>query len=176
MLTLVLQRGLTLKELAQTTETALMSGGVIILITAAGGAFGAMLRESGVENSIKQMAGSDGQSMGLLVLLLGFGVASVMKVAQGSGTVSMITTSAMMAAMGVSSSMLGCDLVYLACAIGAGSLAGAWMNDSGFWIFARMSGLTEVEALKTWSILLAILGVTALGFTLLAAWLMPLVW
>ena len=175
MLTLVLQRGLTLKELAQTTETALMSGGVIILITAAGGAFGAMLRESGVENSIKQMAGSDGQSMGLLVLLLGFGVASVMKVAQGSGTVSMITTSAMMAAMGVSSSMLGCDLVYLACAIGAGSLAGAWMNDSGFWIFARMSGLTEVEALKTWTILLVILGVTALGFTLLAAWLMPLV-
>jgi len=175
MLTLVLQRGLTLKELAKTTETALMSGGVIILITAGGGAFGAMLRESGIESSIKQMAGSDGQGMGLLVLLLGFGVASVMKVAQGSGTVSMITTSAMMAAMGVSSSMLGCDLVYLACAIGAGSLAGSWMNDSGFWIFARMSGLTEVEALKTWTILLVILGVTALGFTLLAAWLMPLV-
>jgi GntP family gluconate:H+ symporter len=70
--------------------------------------------------------------------------------------------------------MLGFDAVYLATAIGAGSLTGSWMNDSGFWIFARMSGLTEVEALKTWTVLLAILGVVAFGFTLLAAWQLPL--
>jgi GntP family gluconate:H+ symporter len=48
------------------------------------------------------------------------------------------------------------------------------MNDNGFWIVARMSALTEVEALKTWTILLAILGVTALGFTLLAVQIYPL--
>jgi GntP family gluconate:H+ symporter len=48
------------------------------------------------------------------------------------------------------------------------------MNDSGFWIFVRMSGLTEVEAPKTWTVLLAILGVVAFGFTLSAAWQLPL--
>ena len=49
------------------------------------------------------------------------------------------------------------DTVYLATAIGAGSLVGSWMNDSGFWIFAKMSGLTETEALKTWTPLLLVL-------------------
>jgi len=97
-----------------------------------------------------------------------------MKVAQGSGTVSMITTSAIFGAMGVSSSMLGFNVVYLATAIGAGSLCGSWMNDSGFWIFSRMGGLTETEALKTWTILLAILGCVAFGFTLLATYVLPL--
>ncbi len=173
MLVLVRRRGLTLKQLAKTTEVALMSGGVIILITAAGGAFGAMLRQCGVRGSVEELVGSGGENMGLIMLCLGFGIASVMKIAQGSGTVSMITTSAIMASLIVPAE-LGCHPVYLAAAIGAGSLVGSWMNDSGFWIVARMSGLTEIETLKTWTILLAILGVTALGFTLLAAWLLPL--
>ncbi|MBN2475916.1 MAG: gluconate permease [Pirellulales bacterium] len=172
---LVRRRGLSFAELAKKTETALMSGGVIILITSGGGAFGAMLRQCGVKEAIEGMVDSGGQNVGLLMLLLGYGIGTVMKIAQGSGTVSMITTSGIMASMGVSSAMLGCHPVYLAAAIGAGSLTGSWMNDSGFWIFARMSGLTEIEALKTWTILLAILGVTALGVTLLLAWAMPLV-
>ena len=175
MFVLVRQRGLTLKELAKTTEIALMSGGVIILITAAGGAFGGMLRQCGVKESIEGLVGANGQNVGQIMLLLGFGIAMMMKIAQGSSTVSVITTSSIIASMGVSSAMLGCHPVYLATAIGAGSLCGSWMNDSGFWIFARMSGLTEVEALKTWTILLMILGFTALGFTLLAAWALPLV-
>jgi GntP family gluconate:H+ symporter len=174
MFTLVRQRGLTLKELGKTTETALMSGGVIILITAGGGAFGKMLRQCGIEDSIKELVGTDGANVAMVMLCLGFGIATVMKIAQGSGTVSMIVTSGIMASMGVSAGTLGCHPVYLACAIGAGSLTGSWMNDSGFWIFARMSGLTEIEALKTWTILLAILGVTAFGFTLLAVWVYPM--
>ncbi len=173
MVVLVRQRGLTLKQLGKTTEDALMSGGVIILITAAGGAFGGMLQACGVKDSIESLVPTEGGDVGLIMLGLGFGVAVLMKIAQGSGTVSMITTSAMLAAMGVSSSMLGFDVVYLAAAIGAGSLCGSWMNDSGFWIFARMSGLTEVEALKTWTILLTILGASAFGFTLLAARMLP---
>ena len=112
--------------------------------------------------------------MGLVMLCLGFGIAVVMKVAQGSSTVSMITTASIMASMGVSAAMLGCNPVYLACAIGCGSLCGSWMNDSGFWIFSRMSGLTEVETLTGWTTLLILLGVTGLGFTLLFATVLPL--
>ena len=47
------------------------------------------------------------------------------------------------------------------------------MNDSGFWIFAKMSGLTEVEALKSWTIALLVLAFTGLAMTLVLASLMP---
>jgi H+/gluconate symporter-like permease len=76
--------------------------------------------------------------------------------------------------MGITSEMLGCNLVYLAMAIGCGSLVGDWMNNSGFWIFSKMSVLTETETLKTWTILTALLGSTGLGFTILFAKILPL--
>jgi len=174
MFTLVHERRLPLKELAKTAETALMSGGVIILITAGGGAFGAMLRESGVKEAIQGGVNLEGGNAGMIMLLVGFGVAAVMKVAQGSSTVAMIITSSMIAAMRLSPDMLGFHTVYLALAIGCGSLVGSWMNDSGFWIFARMSGFTEIETLKSWSSLLVIIAVAGLVFTVGLAWMMPL--
>ncbi len=175
---LMAKRRLNLTQLGQATENALMSAGIIILITAAGGAFGLMLREAGLKDAVAGLMGTGGGS-GLVLLLMGFAVASVMKISQGSGTVAMLTTSAMFAAMFPSSEalagQLGCHPVYLACAIGSGSLVTSWMNDSGFWVVARMSALTEVETLRSWTILLAILGFLCLGTTLVAAWLFPMV-
>ena len=69
---------------------------------------------------------------------------------------------------------LGCHPVYLATAIGAGSLCGSWMNDSGFWIFAKMGGLTEGEALKSWTLMLIFLGLVSFGVTLLLANFLPM--
>ena len=59
-------------------------------------------------------------------------------------------------------------------AIGGGSLVGSWMNDSGFWIFAKMGGLTEAETLKSWTPLLVVLGVTSFLITRLLALVLPL--
>jgi len=174
MAVLVNKRKLSLKELAETVDKALMSGGIIILITAGGGAFGAMLRAAGIKDWLENLLGGQGQTVGSVMLLTAFAVAVVMKFAQGSGTVSMITTSSMFAAMGVSSQMLGFNPVYLAMAIGSGSLVGDWMNNSGFWIFARMSVLTETETLKSWTILTAMLGFIWFGFTFLFAHLWPM--
>ncbi|MFT5323643.1 MAG: GntP family gluconate:H+ symporter, partial [Planctomycetaceae bacterium] len=64
--------------------------------------------------------------------------------------------------------------VYLATAIGAGSCVGSWMNDSGFWIFSKMGGLTEKEGLQTWTPLLIVLGLTSMAMTLILATIMPL--
>jgi len=175
MFVLIRSRGLSLKELSGKMDTALMSGGIIILITAGGGAFGAMLRAAGVQDAVKGFIDAGGGGLGLTLLLLAFAVSSIIKFAQGSGTVAMITTASMFAAMGISEEMLGCNLVYLAMAIGSGSLVGDWMNNSGFWIFARMGGLTEIETLKSWTILTAALGLIALAFTLLFASVLPLV-
>ena len=107
-------------------------------------------------------------------LLLGFAIATVLKIAQGSGTVAMIVGSSMMAAI-IAGKELDYHPVYLATAIGAGSLVGSWMNDSGFWIFAKMGGLTEAEALKSWTLMLVVLGLVSFGVTLLLAQFVPLV-
>lgn len=164
----------SLQELSEDTEGALMSGGVIILITAAGGAFGAMLREAGIQEPIQAMIGEGGSS-GTTILLSAFAVASLLKFAQGSGTVAMITTASMFAAMGFGAVQLGFHPVYLALAIGSGSLVGDWMNNSGFWIFSKMGGLTTAETLKSWSVVVATLGVTGLIVVLALSSVMPLI-
>lgn len=165
------QKRASLQQLGQVVETSLMSGGVIILITAAGGAFGAMLKVAGVGDEIKRLFEDTGVT-GLMFLFLGFGIASVLKLAQGSSTVAMITTSALLAGM-IENTEVGVATVYLALAIGAGSLVGSWMNDSGFWIFTKMGGLTETESLKSWTPLLAVLGITAMIVTTVLAVLLP---
>ncbi|MCC9606851.1 GntP family permease [Blastopirellula sp. JC732] len=174
MATLVSSRKLSLKELGQSVEVALMSGGVIILITCAGGAFGAMLGAANVGPAIREMFSVGSGGSAIMILLLGFSIASVLKIAQGSSTVAMITGAAMLGGLATPET-LGCHPVYLATAIGSGSLIGSWMNDSGFWVFAKMSGLTEVEALKSWTLLLLVLGGTSFLATLILATLLPLV-
>lgn len=109
-------------------------------------------------------------------MLLGLGafIASMIKIAQGSCTVAMITSSAMIAAMLTSTETLGYHPAYLATAIGGGSMIGSWMNDSGFWIFVKMTGLTEAEGLKSWTPLVAIVGFTAIVVSFLLAIILPM--
>ncbi|MDA0285138.1 MAG: SLC13 family permease, partial [Planctomycetota bacterium] len=125
--TFVRQRKPSKDDVAKLVETSLMSGGIIILITAGGSAFGAMLKAAQVGDAIKDLAESTfgaGSVEGMLMLFLGFGIASVLKFAQGSSTAAMIITSGMMVGM-VDGVDLPYDVVYLATAIGAGSLVGS---------------------------------------------------
>ena len=163
------QKGYSLSELAKPVEVAFASGGLIILITAAGGSFGGMLVRAEVGSTLGNMS----QQLGIPVLLLSFLLGALLKVAQGSGTVSMITVSSIMAPLIVASPP-PFHAVYVACAIGSGSLVGSWMNDSGFWVYKQMSGFTEMEALKTWTPLLAVLGITGYVFSQIFAILIPL--
>lgn len=175
-ITLGVARRQSLSEVAQAVETSLMDGGVIILITAAGGAFGSMLTQAKVGDSIREISETfvgSGESSGMAMLILGFTVAAVFKIAQGSTTVSMITTSGMLAGL-ATVDVLGFHPVYLATSIGCGALVGSWMNDSGFWVFAKMGGLTEAEALKSWTILLCIMAFTGLAVSLALAKVLPL--
>ena len=170
------KRALTNAQLAKVVEVSLMSGGVIILITAGGGAFGGMLKAAEIGPAIENLfKGDSGQPAGgMMLLVLGALIAALMKIAQGSTTVAMITSSAMIAAMITSTETLGYHPAYLATAIGGGSMIGSWMNDSGFWIFVKMTGLTEAEGLKSWTPLLAIVGFTGVIVTLLLALILPM--
>ncbi|MEJ2648146.1 MAG: SLC13 family permease [Sedimentisphaerales bacterium] len=175
MFLVVWKRKISLRELTKSVDQSLMSGGIIILITAGGGAFGAMLQEAGIKAYIQSAFASSGQNVSLMIFIAAFAVASLLKIAQGSSTVAMITTSTMFAAMGLTTEILGCNFVYLALSIGGGALVGSWMNDSGFWIVARMGALTETEALKSWTVIAAVVGTMSFGFTLLLSRLFPLV-
>ena len=149
---------------------------MIILITAAGGAFGAMLKAAQIGPAIQSLFKGDGgrPADGLMLLGLGAFIAAMIKIAQGSCTVAMITSSAMIAAMLTSTETLGYHPAYLATAIGGGSMIGSWMNDSGFWIFVKMTGLTEAEGLKSWTPLLAIVGFAAVVVSFLFALILPM--
>lgn len=174
------RRKLSLKELSRIVETSLMSGGVIILITSGGGAFGAMLKEAQIGDAIQGLFSTEGAGSiaGVKLLFMGFAVATLLKFAQGSSTVSMITTSAMMASFIMTPEgdllPIGFHPVYLAAAIGFGAQCCNWMNDSGFWIFAKMSGLTEIETLKTWTVTVSLLAVIGLFITIAFATVLPL--
>ncbi len=170
------QRKPSRQQLSRLIENALMSGGIIILITSAGGAFGAMLKTAEIGPAIQNMFVTKSAEPvgGMGLLFIGFFIAFLIKFAQGSSTVSMITTSAMLASLITSTESIGYHPVYLATAIGFGAQCGNWMNDSGFWIFAKMSGFTEVETLKTWTVTVSTLALIGFGVTLILATFLPL--
>ena len=155
--------------LAKPVEQAIASAGVIILITAGGGAFGGMLMLAGVGDAISELA----TDFGVPMLLLGFLLAVLFKVAQGSGTVCMITSAAILAPM-IEGASLGFHPVYVLMAVGSGALVGVWMNDSGFWVYRTMTGLTEIESLKTKTVCLAAMGLGGFAMTLFLSTVMPL--
>jgi GntP family gluconate:H+ symporter len=159
-----------LSELAPTVESAIATGGLIVLITAAGGAFGAMLQKAGLGEELGRLA----DALGLSHVLLAYLLAVLFKVAQGSGTVSMIASAAIMLPL-VEAAPPPHHPVYVFLALASGSQMGAWMNDSGFWAFTTMAGLTETESLKTRSLMLAVLSLTGLGVVLAGSRLLPLV-
>ena len=124
-------------------SSALKSAGGIILITGAGGAFGNVLRATSLGDTISQSL------LGFEVgLLLPFIIAAFLKTAQGSSTVSIITTSAMVLplldSLGLSSEM---GKVLTVLSIGAGAMTVSHLNDSYFWIVSQFSNMNTKTAL-----------------------------
>lgn len=146
---------------------ALTSASMIILITSAGGAFGQMLQQTGIGVQIEGLA----SQYQLALLPMAFLITAVVRSAQGSATVAMVT------AMGVMSGVIGTDLafhpVYLALAIGCGSKIFAWMNDSGFWIITKMSGMEIQETIRHFSILMTVMALAGLIAIMVLSILFP---
>lgn len=171
LLVLVKQRkGLTLGRIAEMIEGPFATGGVIILITSAGGAFGLMLKNAGVGDAVKSLV--EGREVNLL--LLAWLVSGVIRVAQGSATVAMLTTSAMIYPIMSTGPALPYHPVYVFMAIGFGAMICSWMNDSGFWVVGKLSGFTERETLKTWTVAVTVNSIAGLVVVLIGSKLVPL--
>jgi GntP family gluconate:H+ symporter len=120
------------------------SAGLIILITGAGGALGQVLRDSGVGDALAEAI----SSVNLPSVLVPFLVATLVRLAQGSGTVAMITAASVSAPL-VGALGLSPLLAALACC--AGSMVFSYFNDSYFWVVTRVTGLDGTAALRGWS-------------------------
>jgi GntP family gluconate:H+ symporter len=99
----------------------------------------------------------------------------MIRAAQGSATVATIT------AVGIMQSIAGPEgygvhPVYILIAIGLGSKFLNWMNDSGFWVVSRFSGLTQGELLRSWTILVSLLSIFGLVEVLVLSSLFPNLW
>ena len=167
---LVLQKRGDKQALFDSVQSALASGGVVILITAAGASFGTMLQQTNIAASIRELA-EQYKITGLMVLPMAFLVTAVVRTAQGSATVSMITSVGIFAGMAAT---LPFHPVYLAMAIGCGSKPFPWMNDSGFWVINRMSGMTIGETIRSVSFLMTAMAIDGLIAVMLLAWLFPM--
>ena len=151
-------------------EAPLITAGSIILITGAGGAYGGMIRLSGVGEIIAELA----KNWDLSLVLIAWGLTAFIRIAQGSATVAMITGASLIGAIAGDGSGLVYHPIYLYLAIGFGSITLSWMNDSGFWLVQKLSGFSESEVLRTWTVLLTMISITGLIICLIGSSFLPL--
>lgn len=116
----------------------LRSAAIIIMITAAGGSFGMILRDSGIADVL-------GSSLSQLKLgiWLPFLIAAALKTAQGSSTVAIITTASIIAPlMDIMGFVAPLEKAILVTALCSGAMVVAHVNDSFFWVVTQMSGMS----------------------------------
>jgi GntP family gluconate:H+ symporter len=153
----------------RTIAEAVTEAGGIILVIAAGGALGGALRQAG----LAQLSAGLATGAGIAVIPIAWLVTAIIRMAQGSATVAMITAAGVMAPIVLDGS-LACHPVYVAVAIGCGSKIGMWMNDSGFWVISRMSGMSETQTLRSASVMVLVEGTVGLAATLAMALAWPM--
>lgn len=156
------------KTMSAALQNAVSSAGTIILVTAAGGAFGRMMRQA---NAAELLEGLQGSSP-VMIVVAAFFVTTAVRTAQGSSTVAMMTAAGIFAGL-VTSGAAGVDPLYVALAVGCGSKPVAWMNDSGFWVITRMSGMTEREGLTYVTPMTALAALAGLAVIILGVMFVP---
>ncbi|RLU80844.1 permease [Streptomyces griseocarneus] len=153
-----IRRGWSRTSLEQVSTASLKPVGNILLVVGAGGVFGAVLKGSGVAQALADTFAD----AGLPVVVLAWLISVVLRVAQGSATVAIVTTAGIVAPMlgdGVSQPYGALVIV----AISAGSIFASHVNDGGFWMVAKYFGIPERVALRSWTVLESVLSVAGFG-------------
>lgn len=153
------RRGMSGAEISALTSGALRPLGMILLVVGAGGFFGTVLAETGVGEAL---AGSL-RTAGLPILVSAYVISSGLRIAQGSATVSIVTTGGVVAPLLAGGDYSQPQLALVAVAIAAGSITASHVNDGGFWIISRYFGIPVKDMLRTWTVLETILSVLAFG-------------
>lgn len=137
----------TKEEVIDRMEEGLQAAGIILLVTGAGGALGAVLRDSGTGNILAEHVAN----LPITPVLIPFIIATLVRLIQGSGTVAMITAASISAP--IISQIPDINLLVAAQAATMGSLFFGYFNDSLYWVVNRMMGIKDVkQQMIVWSI------------------------
>lgn len=150
-----------LKGVERSIGAALSSAGTVLLITGMGGGLGSVITAVGVGDVLKGML----ETINMPIILFVWLIAALLKVAQGSGTVAMITALTIVASMGVT----GASPVLIAMAGFSGTLCGCHVNDSGYWITTKISGLTTLGGFKVYTLICFIESIVSLILIFIAS-------
>jgi GntP family gluconate:H+ symporter len=156
------RRGMTREKIAELSGASLRPVAMILLVVGAGGFFGAVLAATGIG---KTLAG-ELSGLGLPVIALSYVISCVIRIAQGSATVAIVTTAGIVAPVLADLNYSQPQLALVVMAIAAGSIIASHVNDGGFWIVSRYFGLSVKETLQSWTVLETILSVV--GFVVAA--------
>lgn len=150
-----IRRGKTMEYLMEKTGGAISSASMIIMIIAAGGAFKQVLTDSGIGTDIATAF----QDSTLSPLVLGWLIATIIRIALGSATIAGLTAAGIIQPL-MATTQVNPELMVLS--IGAGSLMCSHVNDTGFWMFKEYFGLSIKDTFKTWSVMETIVGIMGL--------------
>jgi Gnt-I system high-affinity gluconate transporter len=153
--TLGIGRGMRIEALMEHYSGAVKDIAVILLIIAGAGALKQIFVDTGVSDAISTAL----QGLPINPLLLGWFIATVIRVCLGSATVAGLTAAGIMAPVVAST---GADPNLMVLAIGAGSLMLSHVNDSGFWMFKEYFNLSLKETLMSWTLMEGIVGVVGI--------------
>ena len=151
------EKGSALEKLVDGTFGPVAS---VILITGAGGMFGGVLRASGIGDALADSLAD----LGLPVIVAAYIIAVVLRLAQGSATVALVTSAGLMAPAVAAGDFGAVDIAAITLATAAGSVFAGHVNDSGFWLVGRLMNMDVKTTLKTWTVQQAIESVV--GFAL----------
>jgi len=157
-----IRRGWSRKSLETVSTSSLKPVGNILLVVGAGGIFGAVLKASGVAQALSDTF----NDVGLPVIVLSYLISVVLRVAQGSATVAIVTTAGIVAPLLAEGHHSQAFVALVIMAISAGSIFASHVNDGGFWMVAKYFGISERDTLKTWTVLETVLSVV--GFAVAA--------
>jgi Gnt-I system high-affinity gluconate transporter len=153
--TLGIALGSTVKDLMNKYVDAVKDISFILLIVAGAGALKQIFVDSGVSATIGEML----KSLPLNPLLLGWLIATIIRVCLGSATVAGLTTAGIIAPVVLAGDV---DPNLMVLAVGAGSLMFSHVNDSGFWLFKEYFNLSLKDTLRSWSMMETIVGTVGL--------------
>ena len=159
-ITLGEMRGFNRETILKFSNECLAPTAAITLLIGAGGGFGRILQDSGVSQAIIAVA----LHAHVSVLLLGWLVAALIRLATGSATVALSTSAGILAPILLHSTGVRPEL--LAITTGAGSLLFSHVNDGGFWLVKEYFNMSVADTMKTWSISETIISVIVLVLTL----------
>lgn len=120
----------------------------VILITGAGGMFGGVLRASGIGDALAGVLGD----LGMPVIFAAYIIAVIMRLAQGSATVALVTAAGLASPAVLAGDFNPLQIATITLATAAGSVFAGHVNDSGFWLVGRLMGMDVKTTLKTWTV------------------------